>query len=106
MTTLPSMAATALFHGKADRAFALEGFVEEARQFAIGPYAAFLLKGQKAPRAERAAIRRSSRASPGCPSYLDRADLRVIDRALLQGTAARSRPHHRPARQPLHRQGL
>ena len=48
ITNLPSMAATALYHGKAQSA-SVAGFVEEARQFAIGPYATALLKGQKLP---------------------------------------------------------
>lgn len=77
VTTLPSMAATALYHGKAS-APSTEAFVEEARQFAIGPYAAFLLKGQKAPAAERAAVRRDLARFTGLSEdYLERADLRV-----------------------------
>jgi hypothetical protein len=36
----------------------VEAFVEEARQWAIGPYATALLKGQKLQGEERAAIRR------------------------------------------------
>lgn len=77
ITTLPSMAATALYHGKAS-APSVEGFVEEARQFAIGPYASFLLKGQKASAAEREAILpQLSRFTGLSQDYLDRADLRV-----------------------------
>ena len=53
ITNLPSMAATALYHGKATLAVG-RAFVEEARQFAIGPYAAALLKGQKLSPEERA----------------------------------------------------
>ena len=64
ITNLPSMAATALYHGKAS-APSVAGFVEEARQFAIGPYAAALLKGQKLPPEERARIRGElSRVNP------------------------------------------
>lgn len=74
---LPSMAATALFHGKA-QAPSVEAFVEEARQFALGPYATALLKGQKLPAAERATIRRELARFTGLSEqYLDRADLRV-----------------------------
>lgn len=77
ITTLPSMAVTALYHGKATAA-SPEAFAEEARQFAIGPYAAFLLKGQKAGAEERAAVRRELARFTGLSeAYLDRADLRV-----------------------------
>ncbi len=77
ITTLPTMAATALYHGKAS-APSVETFVEEARQFAIGPYAAFLLKGQKAGDQERGAVRRDLARFTGLSEeYLDRADLRV-----------------------------
>ena len=77
ITNLPSMAATALYHGKAT-APSTEQFVEEARQFAIGPYAAALLKGQKLPAEERAAIRaRLSQFTGLSEAFLDRADLRV-----------------------------
>src|SRR4030095_7571566 len=77
ITNLPSMAATALYHGKAT-APAVEQFVEEARQFAIGPYALALLKGQKLPVEERAVIRAQlSRFTGLSEAYLERADLRV-----------------------------
>lgn len=77
ITTLPSMAVTALYHGKAAAA-SPAAFAEEARQFAIGPYAAFLLKGQKAGAEERAAVRRELARFTGLSeAYLDRADLRV-----------------------------
>ena len=77
ITTLPSMAVTALFHGKAQGA-SPEAFTEEARQFAIGPYAAFLLKGQKAGEDERANVRRELARFTGLSeAYLDKADLRV-----------------------------
>ncbi len=71
------MAATALYHGKAT-APSVEGFVEEARQWAIGPYATALLKGQKLQGEERAAIRRElSRFTGLSETYLESADLRV-----------------------------
>ena len=77
ITTLPSFAATALYHGKAS-APSVEAFVEEARQFAIGPYAAFLLKGQRATAEERAAIRpQLARLTGLSEAYLERADMRV-----------------------------
>lgn len=74
---LPSMAATALYHGKAQGG-SVEGFVEEARQFAIGPYAAALLKGQRIGAEERASVRRElSRFTGLSETYLDQAELRV-----------------------------
>ena len=77
ITNLPSMAATALYHGKAS-APSVEQFVEEARQFAIGPYASALLKGQKLSPEERASIRaRLSHFTGLSEAFLDRADLRV-----------------------------
>jgi carboxypeptidase C (cathepsin A) len=77
ITNLPSMAATALYHGKATAPSVAE-FVEEARQFAIGPYALALLKGQKLSPEERATIRsRLSRFTGLSEGFLDRADLRV-----------------------------
>ena len=77
ITNLPSMAATALYHGKAS-APSVEQFVEEARQFALGPYAAALLKGQRLQGEERAQIRRQLARFTGLSeTYLDEADLRV-----------------------------
>jgi carboxypeptidase C (cathepsin A) len=77
ITTLPSMAVTALYHGKAN-AESPSSIAESARQFAIGPYAAFLLKGQKAGVEERAAVRRELARFTGLSeAYLDKADLRV-----------------------------
>lgn len=77
ITNLPSMAVTALYHGKASGGSA-EQFAEEARQFAIGPYAAALLKGQRLPPEERASIRRQLARFTGLSeTYLEQADLRV-----------------------------
>jgi carboxypeptidase C (cathepsin A) len=77
ITNLPSMATTALYHGKASAA-SPEAFAQEARAFAIGPYAAFLLKGQNAPADERAAIRTQLARFTGLSEqYLESADLRV-----------------------------
>ena len=78
ITTLPSMAVTAQYHAKAGSGLSPAAFAEEARQFAVGPYAAFLLKGQKAGAEERASVRRGlSRLTGLSEAYLDRADLRV-----------------------------
>lgn len=74
---LPSMAATALYHGKA-QAPSTEAFIEEARSFATGPYAAALLKGQRLGADERSSVRRQLARFTGLSeAYLDQADLRV-----------------------------
>ena len=75
--SLPSMAAVALYHGKAD-APSKEQFIEDARQFATGPYATALLKGAKLSGEERAAIRRQLARFTGLSeTYLDQNELRV-----------------------------
>ena len=77
ITNLPSMAVTALYHGKASAPSAA-AFAEEARQWAIGPYAAALLKGQKLQGEERAQIRRELARFTGLSeTFLEAADLRV-----------------------------
>jgi carboxypeptidase C (cathepsin A) len=78
---LPSMAAAAHFHGKAPAdSGPIEAFVEEARRFAAGDYAAALLKGQKLQGEERASIRRRLARFTGLSeAYLESADLRVSD---------------------------
>lgn len=77
IVTLPNMAAAAYYHGKVE-ASSVEAIAEEARQFAIGPYATALLKGQDLPDAERAAVRAElSRLTGLSETYLDNADLRV-----------------------------
>jgi carboxypeptidase C (cathepsin A) len=77
---LPSMAATAMYHGKVTPAPAnVAAFVEEARQFAIGPYAAALLKGNALPAEERTRVRQQLARYTGLSeAYLERADLRVL----------------------------
>lgn len=79
VVTLPSMAATAWYHGKvASRPATVEPFVEEARAFAVGEYASALLKGNRLQGAERAAVRaKLSRYTGLSEAFLDRADLRV-----------------------------
>lgn len=77
ITNLPSMATTASFHGKGI-AGTPDQVAAEARAWAIGPYAAFLLKGQKASAEERATIRQQlSRFTGLSEEYLESADLRV-----------------------------
>ena len=79
LVNMPSMAATAWYHNAlAERPASLTAFLDEARAFAIGDYAAALLKGSRLPAAERAAVRaRLSRFTGLSEAYLDRADLRV-----------------------------
>lgn len=78
VVTLPSMAAAAQFHGKAAGAGDVASFVAEARQFAIGPYASALLKGNSLNSGERAVIRRQLARFTGLSeTFLDNADLRV-----------------------------
>ena len=79
IVTLPNMAAAAYYHGKV-QAPSVEAIAEEARRFAIGPFASALLKGQELPQAERAAVRKElSRLTGLSEEYLEQADLRVTD---------------------------
>ena len=79
VVTLPNMAAAAYYHGKV-QAPSVETIVEEARRFAIGPFASALLKGQDLPQAEREAVRKElSRLTGLSEEYLEQADLRVTD---------------------------
>jgi carboxypeptidase C (cathepsin A) len=79
VTNLPSFAATAMYHEKVPNPPATTAdFVEEARQFATGPYLAALVKGQKLGAAERAEVRRQLARYTGLSEdYLEKADLRV-----------------------------
>jgi carboxypeptidase C (cathepsin A) len=77
ITNLPSMAAVALYHGKAT-APSVEEFVDEARAFAIGPYASALLLGEKLPQAQHDAIRRQLARFTGLSeTYIEQSNLRV-----------------------------
>ncbi|MEM7702222.1 MAG: peptidase S10 [Pseudomonadota bacterium] len=76
---LPNMATAAYYHGKVQAA-SVEAIAQEAREFAIGPYATALLKGQSLPDAERTAVRaRLSQLTGLSETYLDQANLRVTD---------------------------
>ncbi len=78
IVNVPSMAATALYHGKVAGKPETEGFIEEARQFALGPYAAALLKGNKLKGDERAQVRAQLARFTGLSEqYLENTDLRV-----------------------------
>lgn len=75
---LPSMAATALYHKKASYAGTTAQFVEEARSWAMGPYASALLKGNALSPEERTTVRRDLARFTGLSeTYLEQADLRV-----------------------------
>lgn len=75
---LPSMAATALYHKKAQSSGTTAQFAAEARAWAVGPYAAALLKGNALGAEERATVRRDLARFTGLSeAYLDQADLRV-----------------------------
>ncbi len=57
LTILPTMAATAWFHGQANPRFSsLEAIVQEAESFAMGEYASALLKGSQLSGPEEARI--------------------------------------------------
>lgn len=75
---IPSMAATALFHGKTTHPGGAAGISADARAWASGPYLAALLKGNALPAEEHATIRRDLARYTGLSeAFLDRADLRV-----------------------------
>ena len=79
IVTLPNMAAAAFYHGKVKTA-SVEAIAEEARKFAIGPFATALLKGEDLPSDERASVRKElSRLTGLSETYLDQANLRVTD---------------------------
>jgi len=75
---LPSYAITAAYHGLIPKPADQAAFLDEVRQYAMGPYAAALAKGAALPEAERAAVRRQLAAYTGLSEeYLERANLRV-----------------------------
>ncbi len=79
IVTLPNMAAAAYYHGMV-QAPSVEAIAEEARRYAIGPYATALLKGEDLPAEERAAVRRElARLTGLSETYLEQANLRVTD---------------------------
>ncbi len=77
---LPSMATTAWYHKKMGNppATAAEA-AQQARAFAIGPYAAALLKGNELPADERASVRAElARLTGLSEQFVDNAELRVL----------------------------
>ena len=79
-TYMPTYAAIAWYHKLVKDAPPLEAFLAEARQFATGPYAVALGKGDALPDAERKqVIATMSRLTGLSPSFLDKANLRVSE---------------------------
>jgi carboxypeptidase C (cathepsin A) len=79
VTNLPSMAAAAWYHDKVpNKPATVAEFVEEARAFAIGPYASALLKGNSLTASERQAILpQLARFTGISQTYLSNANLRL-----------------------------
>ena len=79
VTYLPTMAATAWYHGKVDRAGRrLEDFLDEVRRFAAGEYLTALFRGSGLDRAEEEEVARRYAAYTGLdPAYVLRSRLRV-----------------------------
>ncbi len=75
---LPTMAATAQYHGKAGKGIPVDEFVDQARQFALTDYAHALLQGASLPDAERARVRARLAELTGLDeTYIERSDLRL-----------------------------
>jgi len=75
---LPTMAATAHYHGKAGAGASLEEFVERARSFALNDYAHALLMGASLSSGERERVRAELALLTGLDEdYIDRSDLRL-----------------------------
>jgi carboxypeptidase C (cathepsin A) len=80
ITYLPTMAATAWYHGKIEnRPESLPEFLDQARKFAVDEYAPALLKGSGLDRAERDRVRKRLAYFLGLPEdYIEQSDLRVL----------------------------
>jgi carboxypeptidase C (cathepsin A) len=75
---LPSMAATAMYHGKLNHPAGVAALVEESRQWAMNSYLPALMQGNALPAERRAEIRTQLAHYTGLSeAFLDRADLRV-----------------------------
>jgi carboxypeptidase C (cathepsin A) len=86
ITFLPTMAATAWYHGKIEpKPSDLEAFLAEAREFAITDYATALLRGNTLPEAERVRIRERLSYFTGIrEEYFDLSDLRITERRFFK----------------------
>ena len=75
---LPSMAATAKFHGKIDYPGTVEQLTAETRQWAMQTYLPALMQGNALPPEQRATVRAQlSRYTGISEAWLDRADIRI-----------------------------
>ncbi len=89
---LPSYAATAWYHNRLpNRPADVATVVQQAREFAVGPYMSALAKGQNISAEERDAVaRRMSELTGLSPEFLIRSNLRVdlarFQKELLRGT--------------------
>lgn len=78
MVMLPTMAATAHYHGKAGQGETLDDWVEQARRFAVEEYAPALLLGSRLQGQARQRIRaRLAHFTGLSETYIERANLRV-----------------------------
>lgn len=79
ISLFPTYAATAWYHNRVtDRPAEVETFVQQAREFALGPYASALTKGHMISDAERSDIaRQMSRFIGLSPQFIENANLRV-----------------------------
>jgi carboxypeptidase C (cathepsin A) len=77
--SLPTYAATALYHRRLDPRFGdLRALTDEVEEFAFGDYASVLLRGSRAPEAERRSVLDRLVAYTGLsPAFLEACDLRV-----------------------------
>jgi carboxypeptidase C (cathepsin A) len=80
VTYLPTMAATAWYHGKVkDRPTSLQEFLQQARAFSVDSYAPALFKGTKLEPTERGRIRQRLAYFTGLSEdYIERSDLQVL----------------------------
>jgi carboxypeptidase C (cathepsin A) len=75
---LPSFAAIAYFHKKVPQNGSMADWVEQARKFAAGPYAAALAQGDRLPKADFDATAEKVAAFTGLPvQYIKDANLRI-----------------------------
>jgi len=76
---LPTMAATAWYHGKVDKAGrTLEGFMDEVRAFTLGEYASALLQGNRLSQEAFNTVAMKLASYTGLnPQYVKNANLRV-----------------------------
>jgi carboxypeptidase C (cathepsin A) len=86
---LPTYAATAWYHDKIPGKPPLEGFIEQAREFARGPYALALQKGNLIGEAEKQSVAQQMAQLTGLSAdYIFRSNLRVqpnrFERELLR----------------------